>query len=133
MATIINFTEYRSKIMAQQTEKNEHAASLIADTLEQLDGLDLQAQAEAVLTALAEHYDVRRKVAQPAETPEPAVGQTWRNKKSDRLVRITGIRGRYNLDYEALTGRGPKVGTGWKGYWNDRFEFVAEADTEARA
>lgn len=87
--------------------------------------------ASKIAAAIRERFDVREKVASIAgdPIPAPAVGQTWRNKQSDRLVKITEIDTGYNrsICWEALTGRGPKTGRVWASYWTSRYEFVAHA------
>ena len=72
--------------------------------------------------------DLFRVVDQPAargEQPKPAVGQTWRNRTSARLVKITGIGGtwRDQIEWECIDGsRGQKTGSAWLHYWTERFD-----------
>lgn len=90
---------------------------------------------EAVAGGVRERFDVRVKAQSSADAPPAlAVGQTWRNKQSDRLVKIVRIDTGYNsgVRWEALTGRGPKTGRVWQHYWTSRFEFV-EHGTDAGA
>ena len=77
--------------------------------------------------------DVFRVVDQPAsraEQPEPAVGQTWRNRTSARLVKITAMGGpwRDQIAWECVDGsRGQKTGSVWRHYWTDRFDYEETA------
>ena len=68
--------------------------------------------------------DVFRVVDQPAargEQPEPAVGQTWRNRTSARLVKITGLGDQ--IAWECIDGsRGQATGSVYKHYWTERFD-----------
>lgn len=93
-----------------------------------------------IATAIEGRFDVRERIpaaaSQPAPTPE--VGQLWRNKQSDRLVKISAVDVGYNraIRWEAITGRGPKTGRVWLHYWTSRYEFIAvaaesDADPEA--
>lgn len=69
-------------------------------------------------------------------TPEPKVGQVWRNRVNGRLVRVdqirlaVSIRGYDRIMWTALDGPGPKTGGRYRQYWQTRFEFVAESEAE---
>lgn len=76
--------------------------------------------------------DVFRVVDQPAprgEQPEPEVGQTWRNRKSGRLVRITEVTDNNRIaHWECIDGsRGQKTGSVWLPYWTNRFDYEETA------
>lgn len=94
-----------------------------------------QKRAADIAAAILERFDVREKVASVAGDliPAPAEGQTWRNKQSDRLVRIAKVDVGHNrsIRWEALTGRGPRTGRAWANYWTSRFEFVSGAPEAA--
>lgn len=67
------------------------------------------------------------------EQPAPAVGQLWRNRKSQRIIRITKIvsysrPGTGEIHWEvADESRGPSKGAAWSGYWRSRFVHVTDA------
>ncbi|MEH0110557.1 hypothetical protein V6N00_12675 [Tersicoccus sp. MR15.9] len=94
---------------------------------------------EHLVADLREQFDIREKVVVPKEAPAPALGQVWRNKTSDRLVRIIVLPGQFiltedgrsirtdSVHWEALTGRGPKTGKVYAQNWDSRFEFVSDA------
>lgn len=75
--------------------------------------------------------DVFRVLDKPAPRtaqPKPAVGQTWRNRTSGRLVKITdlGRTGYWSqrIAWECIDGsRGQKFGGVSANYWTDRFDF----------
>lgn len=93
---------------------------------------------ETLAVVLRAEFDIRDKA--PAERPKApalALGQTWRNRSTDRLVRITGLPGTervndYNgamyrddrVHWEALTGRGPKTGAVFHHGWDRKFDCV---------
>lgn len=73
--------------------------------------------------------DMFRVVDQPVargEQPAPTVGQTWRNRTSARLVKIThiGVPSRDQVEWECIDGsRGQKTGSVWLPYWTNRFDY----------
>jgi hypothetical protein len=89
--------------------------------------------AAPIAAAIRERFHVYERQNNDAEPPAPVVGQVWRNKQSNRVVRIARIDRGYNRHvwWEALTGRGPKVGRVWLNYWTSRFEFVADSDSDS--
>lgn len=88
--------------------------------------------------SLRAEFDIRDKApAAHKEAPPLAIGQTWRNRSTDRLVRITDLPGTqrvndYNgatyrddrVHWEALTGRGPKTGAVFGSGWDRKFDYV---------
>ncbi|MGW8431399.1 hypothetical protein ACWGJ9_09755 [Curtobacterium citreum] len=88
--------------------------------------------------ALLDRFDIREKTAVRLTPPTPAAGQTWRNKRSDRLVIIAEVpapgsdltAAASNLRWAALTGRGPATGKVWAKDWTAKFEFIAAAPDE---
>lgn len=92
----------------------------------------------ALAAALRSEFDIRDKTpAAPPEPPALAVGQTWRNRSTDRLVRIAELPGAqrvnaYNgatyrddrVHWEALTGRGPRNGAVFHHGWGRKFDYV---------
>lgn len=72
--------------------------------------------------------DLFRVVDQPApraEQPKPEVGQTWRNRSSGGLVKITTVDPFMNSSiwWECIDGsRGQKTGAVYKRYWTERFD-----------
>lgn len=108
-----------------KTPYPESAVSALAGAITATKNQDPEALAAELLEHLSVNYDIRRKTGQvTTPAPEPAIGQVWRNKKSDRLVQITATTGMGDMQWTALTGRGPSTGTGWRGYWRDRFDYV---------
>lgn len=89
----------------------------------------------ATAAALLDRFDIREKTAVRLTPPSPAAGQTWRNKRSDRLVIIAEVpppgsdltAAASNIRWAALTGRGPATGEVWAKDWTAKFEFVAAA------
>ena len=74
--------------------------------------------------------DVFRVLDQPATRaaqPTPEVGQSWRNRTSARLVKITAIGGgpwSDQVEWECIDGsRGQKTGSVWRHGWTDRFDY----------
>lgn len=63
--------------------------------------------------------------------PTPQVNQLWRNRSSNRLVRISTIDNLYNIIWEAADdSRGPKTGRGYRPYWADRFDYVGTSKNQ---
>lgn len=95
-------------------------------------------QVAALATALREQFDIRDKApAQEPESPKVQRGQTWRNRKTDRLVNITAVPGdtirhpetgeigvTRQVRWEALTGRGPSIGRVYPHNWPRQFAYV---------
>lgn len=80
--------------------------------------------------------DVFRVLDQPAprgKQPRPEVGQTWRNRSSGRLIRITSANdnsfvGSRRVRWECIDGsRGQKSGSVWIADWTDRFDYEEPA------
>lgn len=74
---------------------------------------------------------------EPLERRALTVGQTWRNRSTDHLVRIAELPGverinDYNaqtyrdnrVHWEALIGRGPKTGAVFHYGWGRKFDYV---------
>lgn len=70
--------------------------------------------------------------AQRDDQPEPAVLQLWRNRESNRLVKIISLgAGRISsqIVWEAVDGsRGPKNGRVFANYWTSRFDYVGMSE-----
>lgn len=89
----------------------------------------------ATAAALLDRFDIREKTTVRVTPPAAAVGQTWRNKRSDRLVLITEVpapdadpsHASSSIRWAALTGKGPATGEVWGSYWTAKFEFIAAA------
>lgn len=89
----------------------------------------------AAAAALLARFDIREKATTRISPPTPVVGQTWRNKRSDRLVLIAEVPApgsdpfdsSSNIRWAALTGKGPTTGRVWGRDWTAKFEFVAAA------
>ena len=66
------------------------------------------------------------------EQPEPALNQRWRNRKSNRLVKIVSLGGGQTWNqiiWNAVDGsRGPLEGRVFAHYWNSRFDYVDEGE-----
>ncbi len=94
----------------------------------------------ATATALLARFDIREKSTARITPPTPAAGQTWRNRRSDRLVVISEVPApdsdpfdsESSIRWAALTGRGPATGTVWGRDWTSKFEFVAAAPATDR-
>lgn len=92
----------------------------------------------AAAVALLTRFDIREKATIRISPPTPAVGQTWRNKRSDRLVLIAEVPApgsdpfdsSSNIRWAALTGKGPTTGRVWGRDWTAKFEFVAAAPSK---
>lgn len=92
----------------------------------------------ATAAALLARFDIREKSTTRVTPPAPAVGQTWRNRRSDRLVIIAEVPAAdanpalatSNIRWAALTGRGPATGAVWANDWTAKFEFVVAAPAE---
>jgi hypothetical protein len=87
--------------------------------------------------ALLERFDIREKTTVRITPPAPAAGQTWRNKRSDRLVLITEVPApdadpslaSSSIRWAALTGKGPATGHVWGMNWTGQFDFITAAPT----
>lgn len=71
--------------------------------------------------------------ASPGDVPDPAVGQIWRRKETQRTVKITGVEhpNRYERRWRwaVIDGsRGQKTGAVSDMNWKDGFEFIAHSD-----
>lgn len=101
---------------------------------------DALAGESATAAALLARFDIREKATARLNPPTPAAGQTWRNKRSDRLVLIAKVPATganpalatSNIRWAAITGRGPATGTVWANDWTAKFEFVTEAPATDR-
>lgn len=94
--------------------------------------------AATLAQSLQGEFDIRDKA--PSTRPDPpaiAVGQTWRNRSTDRLVRVSELPGAKRINeftgrpfwddrvhWEALTGRGPKTGAVYLYGWTRKFDYV---------
>jgi len=96
---------------------------------------DALAGDSATAVALLTRFDIREKTTVRIAPPSPAAGQTWRNKRSDRLILIAEVPApdadpaatTSNIRWAALTGRGPATGEVWAKDWTSKFEFIAAA------
>lgn len=94
---------------------------------------------ERLAADLREQFDVQEEVAAPKVAPAPALDHVWRNKASDRLVRLIVLPGQFiltkddrsirtdSVHWAALTGRGPSTGVAYGPNFTRRFEFVRES------
>ena len=106
----------------------------LEDTVTEGDVLSIEFWA-AHADALLNRFDIREKSPAHHTPPAPVVGQTWRNKRSDRLVVITAVpapgtdpfSSTAHIGWAALTGRGPTTGSIWGRDWASKFEFIADA------
>jgi hypothetical protein len=107
----------------------------VTDKLEALIAAGEKQSPAAVAAAIRKHFHVFEKPVVAPEPPTPEAGQVWRNKQSDRLVKITEIRDTNysgkDVVWEALSGRGPKIGKVWFHYWTSRFEFIGPDEDTA--
>lgn len=98
------------------------AAHAENDSLDLLDLTEIEGPVNDAIELL-ENSDIRPKAKPRGEQPEPAVGQIWRNRGSDRLVRIYKINRNYT-HWSALTGRGQSRGYSIRRCWPTRFDYV---------
>lgn len=111
----------------------DHLTKLIAEHL----GANDPPEAAALAASIRGAFDVREKATAPSTAAPLAVGQTWRNRQSDRLVRITELPGTVRANphtgttysdgrvhWEAVTGRGARSGAVWALNWDRRFDYV---------
>lgn len=113
--------------------------SLTSFLAEHLTGHDQQ-DAAALAAALRERFDIREKTTERApQATTVQRGQTWRNRKTDRLVKVTAAPGETvphpetgqpvvtrQVRWEAITGRGPRTGRIYPHNWPANFDFVEE-------
>lgn len=113
---------------------------LIPDKLTQFLIAHADEDAATLAQSLRGAFDIREKV--PAARPDTAaiaVGQTWRNRSTDRLVRVSQLPGAKRINkftgrpfwfwddrvhWEALTGRGPTSGAVYQHGWTRKFDYV---------
>lgn len=109
-----------------------------SDRLTQFLADHLSEDPSKLAASLRAEFDIRDKApAARKEAPPVAIGQTWRNRNTDRLVHITDLPGvertnDYNgmtyrdsrVHWEALTGRGPKTGALHPYTLTSKFDYV---------
>lgn len=90
-----------------------------------------EAQAAAVIAHLRV-LPPMIKAASREDQPKPAVLQLWRNRESNRLVKIISLgTGRLSsqIVWEAVdASRGPKNGRVFEHYWASRFDYVGMSE-----
>lgn len=83
---------------------------------------------EVLSNRILDTFRLVQQSAARAEQPAPAVGQTWRNRQSGRLVRIAEISGARTFRDERIRWEsaddsvGPRTGSVFVNNWVARFD-----------